>query len=206
LADVRYPEARTLFSEHLVKRNGLGETGFETWAFYPGMLFGARSKWWGDRGPRSRPHEGIDLGLYADEAGGAYRLDASSRIPVMFDGEIFKIEEDFLGASVFVRHDVDDGQGRRLCSIYGHTKPANGVGVGRGLGQGEIIGTLRKVERGPTGVFAHLHLTVAWVSTAFALDALNWERLNDPDVATLLDPLRVMNCRHTTLNPDARPK
>jgi murein DD-endopeptidase MepM/ murein hydrolase activator NlpD len=124
----------------------------------------------------------------------------------MFDGEIIKIEEDFLGASVFVRHGHQDGQGRHLCTIYGHTNPAKGVRAGNRLGQGEIIATLTEVERSAANVFPHLHLTVAWVSRAFAPDLLNWDALNHPGVATLLDPLRAMNCRHTTLDPNGEPK
>lgn len=103
----------TLFSEHLVTCNSLRQAGLEQWAFYPGMLFGATEKWWGDRGRRPRPHEGIDLCLYTDKAGRAFRLHESSRIPVMLDGEIVKIEEDFLGKSVYL-DSVPDLPGPRL--------------------------------------------------------------------------------------------
>ena len=170
LADLRYPQAKTSFSEDLVACNGLGETGFERWAFTPGMLFGAQGKWWGDGGRRPRPHEGIDLCLYTDKAGQALRLPESSRIPVMFDGEIIKIEEDFVGKSLYVGHEIDDGQGRQLFTIYGHTKPENGVRTGGGFRQGEVIATLSSAERRIAGVFAHLHLSVAWVSKSKTSD------------------------------------
>jgi hypothetical protein len=124
----------------------------------------------------------------------------------MYDGEVIRIEEDFLGLSVFVCHGYHDGQGGQLCTIYGHTNPVKGVRAGKGFGQGEIIATLTEVERSTTNVFTHLHLTAAWVSKAFPLDELNWKTLNDPHIATLLDPLRAMNCRHTVLDPEGKPK
>jgi murein DD-endopeptidase MepM/ murein hydrolase activator NlpD len=186
----------------MIERNGLGETGFERWAFYPEMLFGAQGKWWGDRGRRPRPHEGIDLGLYTDKAGQALRLPESSRIPVMFDGEIIKIEEDFLGESLYLGHEIDDGQGRQLFTIYGHTKPENVVRTGERFRQGEVIATLSPADRRIAGVPAHLHLSLAWVSKTQASEELNWELLHDPRVAILLDPLRVMDCPYKILAPD----
>lgn len=200
--DVKYPEEKTLFNEHLVTCNGLRRAGFDQWAFYPGMLFGAREKWWGDRGRRPRPHEGIDLCLYTDKAGKPFRLDASSRIPVMLDGEIVKIEEDFLGESIYVGHAIDDGLGRRLWTMYGHTKPAEHVRAGRGVRQGEIIAILTKVDEETTALFTHLHLSMAWVSTAIALHEINWETLHDPSISILLDPLHAMSCPYRILDPE----
>jgi hypothetical protein len=63
------------------KCNGLRDAGFDRWAFHPGMLFGAREKWWGDWGRCPRPHEGIDLVLYTNEPGHLLELDESARIP-----------------------------------------------------------------------------------------------------------------------------
>ena len=202
LAEVRYPQARTPFSDYLVACNGLEEAGFERWAFYPEMLFGARGKWWGDRGRRPRTHEGIDLCLFTNKAGQALRLRESSRIPVMFDGEIVRIEEDFVGESLYVGHRIGDGWGRQLFTIYGHTKPADGVRTGGRFRQGEVIATLSSADRRPAGAFTHLHLSVAWVSKTQALEELNWELLHDPGVAILLDPLRVMDRPYKILAPD----
>jgi hypothetical protein len=186
--------------------NGLEEAGFDRWAFYPEMLFGAQRKWWGDRGHRPGPHEGIDLCLFATKAGEALRLRESSRIPVMFDGEILSIEEDFVGKSLYVRHRIDDGEGRQLFTIYGHTKPANGVQTGGRIGQGEVIATLSSAEKRPADVFAHLHLSVAWVSETQPSEELNWEKLHDPGVAILLDPLHVMDCPYKILASDTSVK
>jgi hypothetical protein len=206
LGAVVYPEEKTPFSEYLVEYNNLRDAGFEEWAFYPGMLFGAQGKWWGDRRLRPKPHEGIDLCLYADKAGQVLRLDESSRIPVMFDGEIVRIEEDFVGESLYVGHEIDDGQGRQLFTIYGHTKPEDSARTGGRFGQGEVIATLSSPDREAAGAFAHLHLSVAWVSKTQAPDALNWELLHDPSVAILLDPLHVMDCPYRILATDTSVK
>lgn len=195
-----------LFTEHLVSLNGLHQAGFHQWAFYPGMLFGAKEKWWGDRELRPRPHEGVDLCLYTDRAGRPSRLDESSRIPVMLDGEIVKVEKDFLGESVYVDHEVDDGRGRNLWTMYGHTKPAEHVRAGRRVRRGEIIATLTKIEGGATALFAHLHLTMAWVSAGIALHEIHWEALHDPRTSILLDPLHAMKCPYKILDPEVSAK
>jgi hypothetical protein len=37
------------------------ESGFERWIFGPGMMFGDRIEWWGDRNRRRTEHEGLDI-------------------------------------------------------------------------------------------------------------------------------------------------
>ena len=198
----RYPEEKTRFSEQLMECNRLRDAGFDRWAFYPGMLFGARKKWWGLRGTRPRPHEGIDLCLYTDERGRAFGLDASARIPVMFDGQIVKVEKDFLGQSVYVGHEIDDGHGRRLWTMYGHTKPGDHVQPGERVRQGEIIASLAKAGEEGTGLITHLHLSMAWLSPDRASQEISWEKLHDPGIATLLDPLHAMGCPYRILDSD----
>jgi hypothetical protein len=119
----------------------------------------------------------------------------------MFDGEIIRIEEDFLGKSLYVGHGIGDGQGRQLFTIYGHTKPARGLRTGGRFGQGEVIATLSSAGRRAESVLTHLHVSVAWVSEKQPFEQLNWERLLDPGVAVLLDPMRIMDCPHKILNP-----
>ncbi len=136
MTDRRYSLEKTNFSERVLECNGLREAGFDRWAFCPGMLFGAPEKWWGDRGARPSPHEGMDLCLYTNEPGHLLELDESTCIPVMFDGEVTKIEKDYLGQSVYVGHAIDDGHGRRLWTMYGHTTPLEDVRPGTRVRQG----------------------------------------------------------------------
>jgi murein DD-endopeptidase MepM/ murein hydrolase activator NlpD len=203
LAGHRYPAKKTNFSERLLECNGLREAGFDRWAFHPGMLFRAREKWWGDRGTRPSPHEGIDLCLYTNEPGHLLKLDESTRIPVMFDGEVTKIEKDYLGQSVYVSHGTDDGHGRRLWTMYGHMRPSDHIKPGERVRQGDIIASLTEKRGKTTGPRPHLHLTMAWVSQERAFRELNWETLHDPGIAILLDPLNAMDCPYRILDPDA---
>lgn len=203
MANGRYAVEKTFFSKRLLECNGLHEDGFERWAFHPGMLFGAREKWWGDRGTRPSPHEGIDLCLYTNKPGHLLELDESTRIPVMFDGEVTKIEKDYLGQSVYVGHAIDDGHGRRLWTMYGHMRLADHIKPGVRVSQGDIIASLTRVREKTTGPRPHLHLTMAWVSPERAFRELNWETLHDPGIAVLLDPLHAMDCMYNILDPDA---
>jgi hypothetical protein len=201
--DRRYPVKTSDYDELLLECNGLRRAGFQRWAFHPGMLFGAREKWWGDRGARPSPHEGIDLCLYADEPGHLIELDEATRIPVMFDGEITKIEKDYLGRSVYVSHGIHDGQGRSLWTMYGHMKPAGHIKPGERIRRGEIIASLTEKRKKSSGPRPHLHLTMAWVYPERGIRELNWGTLHDPSIATLLDPLHAMGAVYNILDPDA---
>ena len=203
MTDRRVPVEMSDYSECLLECNGLRKAGFQCWAFQPGMLFWAQEKWWGDRGTRPSPHEGIDLCLYTDEPGHLLELDESTRIPVMFDGEITKIEKDYLGQSVYVSHGIHDGQGRSLWTMYGHMKPAGQIKPGERVRQGDIIASLTVERKKTTGPRPHLHLTMAWVSPERALRELNWETLHDPGIAVLIDPLHVIHCTYKILDADA---
>jgi hypothetical protein len=122
---------------------------------------------------------------------------------MMFDGEIIKIAEDFLGESVYVGHAIHNGGGRRLWTIYGHTQPAGPIRGGGRVRKGEIIATLTKVDEKASGLFTHLHLSMAWVSRAIAPHEVSWETLHDPAISILLDPLHAMNCPYRILDPEA---
>jgi hypothetical protein len=200
-----YPEGTTRFAEALAACSGLRGAGFGRWAFTPGMLFSAPEKWWGDRGPRPRPHEGIDLCLYTDESGRLFALDASARIPAMLDGEVIKIEKDYLGQSVYVGHAVEDGNGRRLWTMYGHSAPLHPLRPGDRVRSGEIIASLPEKRKNNRGPRPHLHLTMAWVSPERAPRELGWETLHDRRIATLIDPLQAMGCPYRILDPDVSP-
>ena len=203
MSNLGNPVEKTHFSERLLECNGLRETGFLCWAFHPGMLFLAPGKWWGDRGARPSLHEGVDLCLYTNETGHLLELNEHTRIPVMFDGEVTKIEKDYLGQSVYVGHTIDDGHGRRLWTMYGHMKPADHIKPGERVRQGEVIASLTEKRKKTSGPRAHLHLTMAWVSPERAFQELNWETLHDPKVAILLDPLHAMDCPYRILDPGA---
>ena len=196
---VEHTPPSSMFADRLVQCNGLHEAGFHQWVFRPGMLFGAVEIWWGQGGNRDRPHEGLDVCCYRDRRGRVHALDTAIRVPVMYEGEVAAILEDFLGLSVFVRHGIHDGEGRWLYTVYGHTGPVGGVRPGRTLEEGDVLGTLAGRRGGKTGAPPHLHLTVAWVQQSVSGEALDWETMADPRWALLLDPFDVASFEHVVL-------
>ncbi len=192
----------TRYGELVVACNEWREAPFERWAFFPGMFFLDREKWWGDKGPRATPHEGIDLCIHTDRGGRAFALGEATRVPAMFDGEIIKIEKDYLGQSVYVGHPIDDGRGRSLCTMYGHTRPADHIRAGTRIRRGDIVATLTERKKKSTGPRPHLHLTMAWISPERASQELEWKTLHDPAIAVLIDPLHAVGGPYTILDPD----
>jgi hypothetical protein len=119
----------------------------------------------------------------------------------MYGGEVAVIRDDFLGRSVFVRHQIDNGEGRLLYTAYGHTSLGDGIRAGMTLDEGQVLGTVAAQPGGKTGAPAHLHLTVAWVPESLAASELNWRTIGDPIHAVLLDPLGVASLHYVVL-PD----
>lgn len=190
------PLSRSRFSKYLVDCNNLHVQGFTRWVFYRGMLFNAREKWWGHGGNRNNPHEGLDLCFYLDTEGRFRRLTAGVRVPVMYSGEVVKIEDDFLGKSVYMRHDLYDARGNRLCTIYGHTAPDSHVHTGTSLGEGDVFAALADAGGKRVKAPPHLHISVAWVPVSITDERLGWKVVSDPDVVSLVDPLELLACEY----------
>jgi hypothetical protein len=192
--------SKTRFTEFLVQENSLDECGFEEWIFYPGMLFNELEKWWGDKkGKRDRPHEGLDLFLYRDQRDRVLHLDKKTRVPVMYDGVVVSILNDFLGKSVIMEHGFADGDNRKFCTIYGHTNPYDGIHVGRAVRQGDVIATLADAGKSNAGISTHLHISVGWISKSISYDRFDWETIGAPDAMKLLDPLNVIDRRYVSI-------
>jgi murein DD-endopeptidase MepM/ murein hydrolase activator NlpD len=182
----------TRFTEILIRRNDLDQGGFNGWVFCPGMLFNSTDKWWGNQGKRDKPHEGLDLCLYKDREDTILRLGEKAKIPVIYDGTVVAIVDDFLGKSVIIEHLFSDYDNNRLCTIYGHTIPEDTLYVGKIVKQGDVIATLADLSTSKTGIFPHLHISVGWTSKEISYDSLDWENIGDPNTVTLLDPLQVI--------------
>jgi hypothetical protein len=193
--------ARTLFlrnsrfTEFLIQKNGLGEGGFKGWVFCTGMLFNSTDKWWGDRGKRDKPHEGLDLCLYKDRNGTILRLGNKAKVPAIYDGKVIVIIDDFLGKSIIIEHSFPDRDSSRLCTIYGHTIPRDNLHVGNIVEEGDIIATLTGPSRSKSNIFPHLHISLGRTSKEISYDRLDWENIGDPNTLTLLDPLQIID-RH----------
>lgn len=187
---------KSQFIEFLVRHNSLTRFGFDAWIFYPGMLFNDLCAWWGDRGVRLRAHEGIDFCFYRDTGGQDHSLREKTHIPMMYEGEIIRIEDDFLGKSIFVNHNIYDDRENRLHTIYGHTNPYSGVTIGKVLGEGELIATIADTGKKTTKIPPHVHISVAWLPKSFPYERLGWKTMSDRSVVTLCDPLEFIECKY----------
>jgi hypothetical protein len=195
----RVPVSR-LFHERLLSINNLACVGFREWIFHPAMLFGSLDKWWRDLGKRQAPHEGLDLCLYRTREGNINHLAGETRIPVIFEGQVVKVTDDFLGESVFVGHDAYDSNGRRLYTIYGHIKPGRHISPRESLGEGDTIGVIAKTGNRRAAIPRHLHISVAWIPDIMPVSELGWQTINDPTKVVLLDPLNVIECPYSIVS------
>ena len=191
---------KTGFSDDLIRENRLKERGFAEWVFHPGMLFDAGEKWWGDRGNRKKPHEGLDLSLFRDKFGHIYELDSTTKIPVIYNGEVVEIEDDFLGQSVFVRHNISDADQNWLHTIYGHTTPLDNVRIGRILVAGEVFANMADTSGNKTQAPSHLHISVVWIPESIAQEGITWKKISDNCAVMLLDPLKIIDCKYVISN------
>ena len=183
----------TRFTELLIQKNALDRGGFKEWVFCPGMLFNSTDKWWGDQGRRDKPHEGLDVCLYKDQKDTILRLGEKTKVPVIFDGTVVGIIDDFLGKSVIIEHLFSDVENKRLCTIYGHTIPKDHLNVGNIVKKGDVIATLNDTKRSKTNIFPHLHISLGWASKAISYDRLDWETIGATNTVTLLDPLQIID-------------
>jgi len=189
----------TRFTEFLIRKNALHENGFNGWVFCPGMLFNSTDKWWGDQGKRDTPHEGLDLCLYKDREDTIYRLDEKAKVPVIYDGMVVGIVDDFLGKSVIIEHLFSDNNNNKLCTIYGHTIPEDNLHVGKIVKAGEVIATLANSIMSKTNIFPHLHISLGWTSKEISYDRLDWGNIGAPNTVTFLDPLQVIDWHYHIL-------
>ena len=179
----------------MIKENALDKDGFKGWVFCPGMLFNSTDKWWGDLGKRDKPHEGLDLCLYKDRKDTILRLGEKAKVPVIYDGTVVGIVDDFLGKSVIIEHLFSDCGNNRLCSIYGHTIPEDHIHVGNLVKEGNVIATLADSTRSRTNIFPHLHISLGWTTKETSYDKLDWKNIGAPNTLTLLDPMQVVKWR-----------
>jgi murein DD-endopeptidase MepM/ murein hydrolase activator NlpD len=187
----RTPVSRS-FQDRFKSCNGLEGPGFNEWLLHPAMLFWSDCKWWGDLGKRKRPHEGLDLCVYQTRNGEIRHVDARTVVPVVYEGQVARVVDDFLGKSVFVSHGCFGNDGSRLYTVYGHLSPRSGLLPGDGLGERDIIGTVAGAPRKGKTIPPHLHISVAWIPGKVSPAELDWKLVGDLAGVVLVDPLSVI--------------
>ena len=172
------------FSEWYVTLNELKGSGFKSWSFLPGMLFGDLTMWWGNQGDRAKPHEGLDLAIFLDAEKREQQLTATMLVPPLFRGRVINIIDDLLGRTIIIEHPVNNGEGSTLNAFYAHLIPHRSVIKGKEFGPGETLGT---IAPGSNNCPAHLHISTAWCSRETRLSNFSWNNQKDPTIK-LFDP------------------
>ncbi len=159
------------------------KSGFERWLFRPGMLFGDRIEWWGDRNRRRTEHEGIDFaeGVQLDST--ARGIRESIPIYAITDGDVVAVLDDFLGKTVVTRHPaITQESGDVFYTFLSHIQPASEKL--RRVTKGRLIGRVNKSE--DTGAPAHLHLSGAWIPQAIQSGAITLDHLHPANTSVAL--------------------
>lgn len=190
----------------LIEANHFDINDFQSWVFYPGMLFSSPDKWWGDLGQRDFPHEGIDFCLYRDDSGRIVRLDHKTRLPAMHNGTVRSTFTDYLGQGVIVEHDDAPSQDGRLVSIYAHTRPLEHIRPGYRVTEGEIIATIADVSHSKATIYPHLHYTIGKPAAGIVYNGFVWNDMREPDWFALLNPLSIIDWPYRILAPKTKRK
>jgi hypothetical protein len=149
---------------------------------------------------RDRPHEGVDLCFFKDREGSIHHVpDAPFGIPVLYDGTVVNVVEDYIGTSLFVLHNICDAKGNQLFTIYAHIDPSAGMRSGVAVKEGNIIATIADARKKKAKMSSHLHLSLAWIAPSYPRERLDWKSLDEHDTALLVDPLPVIDCTYTVL-------
>jgi len=185
---------KSQFTQYLVRENALDDFGFKEWFFYPGMLFNATGKWWGDQGKRNRPHEGLDLYFYRDREDRLLHLAEKTKVPVLYDGVVVNLIDDFIGKSVMVEHRLPGSDHPRFCTIYGHTNLTRDLHVGMIVKAGDILATLARPNKSQRNIPSHLHVSLGWIFTKISYEHLTWETMGNSKALLWVDPLQSI-CR-----------
>jgi hypothetical protein len=128
-----------------------------------------------------------------------HRLEKKTKIPVIYDGIVVRIVNDFLSKSVIIEHGLTDGDNNRFCTIYAHINPHKDLYVGRIVKEGDIIATLADLRNSKVKTLSHLHISLGWASKFISYDKLDWETIEAPNTLTLMDPLYVIGWHYRVL-------
>ena len=196
--------APSRFTARLIEANGYDPDDFKCWVFCAGMLFGAPDKWWGDFGRRDFPHEGLDFCLFRDAAGNVRRLGERTQIPVMRDGRVRALFNDYLGQAVVIEHHRHAACTEKTLAVYAHTRPRAGILPGIEVREGEIIATIAGTAQAKASILPHLHLSFGRPSADIVYEPFVWNQMRDPDRVTLMNPQGLVDWPFEVLGSECR--
>ncbi len=148
-------------------------------------------KWWGNGGERNKPHEGVDLCFYKTHKSEILQLDETIKIPVLYEGVVVKVMDDYIGRSIVIEHRFDEKDHLKFFTIYGHTISYDDLHDGERVREGEIIATLAR-PRASSPIPPHLHLSIGWLKESISLQDLDWETIGATNALKWVDPLKVI--------------
>ena len=151
------------------------ESGFKSWVFLPGMLFGNRIEWWGDGCRRRTEHEGLDFATGFLHNGEICGIPEGVPARAVADGEVAAVLDDFIGKTVVVRHStISRPNGDIFHTLLSHIQPQ--VSRQDAVAKGQMIGKVGKSTK--AGAPAHLHLSGAWIPRTLAAHEIRMDLIH----------------------------
>jgi len=193
---------KSKFVSHLIRINKLDACGFDRFVFFQGMMFGSEKKWWGKKGVRGSSHEGLDLCFFASMHNENFRLDETVKIPMLYDGMVEHITDDFLGKTVITRHCFDGEDKLTLLSLYGHLNPDKNLQIGDEIKEGQVFAKIKGFENQSKILLPHLHISLAKPDLLPPANRLEWEFLNTVDQNVFVDPFNAISPNYTVIEYD----
>jgi hypothetical protein len=190
------------FVSHLIRINKLDACDFDRFIFFQGMLFGSEKKWWGKKGVRGSTHEGLDLCFFANTGNENFRLDETVNVPMLYDGVIEHITDDFLGKTVITSHCFEGEDQSALLSLYGHLNPDKNLQIGDDIKEGQVFAKIGGFEHQNKILLPHLHISLAKPDLLPPANRLEWEFLNTVDRDVFIDPLYAISPKYTVIEYD----
>lgn len=175
------------------------ESGFKSWIFRPGMLFGDPMEWWGECNRRRTVHEGIDFAEGQHIAEGIKAVLEGTPVRSIAEGEMVAIVDDFIGKTVITRHSaIRQANGDLFHTFLSHIQPEI-AGLGP-IVRGQILGRIGKPES--ARISPHLHLTGAWIRDGLRIQEIGLDAIHPGFVQAALvnlnevvsNQLLVVNC------------
>lgn len=179
------------FTETFVSLNCPEASAFFRWYFQPGMLFQDNMCWW-KSARRLRYHEGVDFCGYRAGLGDGEKRVGNDLVPTLYDGVVVKIDDDFLGKTVWNIHESIRCDNLILFSALGHIAPEKALKEGDSLNRDQIVGRIAPRKDG-SSLAMHLHLSVFWAPSFFRVERLCWQKLQSIREIQLFDPLSIVS-------------